>query len=82
MQVSVDAAPDGEFYPVTGSPGADTIAYTVEGAIITGVGRKNGADSLRERLVFSQSGKMTMTSSVLMNSKEVASGVAVFDTMR
>ncbi len=79
MRVFVDAAPDGEFYPVAGSPGADTISYTVEGTIITGIGKKNRADSLRERLVFSPSGKMTMTYSVLMNSKEVASGVAVFD---
>lgn len=78
MLVKIDAASDGEFYPVTGSPAADEISYVVNGACISGVARKNGVDSIREHMEFSDFGKMTMTFSILMNSKIVAPGIARF----
>jgi hypothetical protein len=76
--VEIDAPPDGEFYPVSGSPFADSIAYKVDGPRISGIARKDGVDTMRISLVFSHSGEMTMTFSVLMNSKEVGSGTAHF----
>jgi hypothetical protein len=47
IKVEVDAFPDGTFYPVSGSPIADEISYVIEGQSIIGLGRKNGAVSLK-----------------------------------
>ncbi len=77
-KVEVDAAPNGEFYPVSGSPIADEISYSIEGTKINGIGRKGGIVSLRETLASPAPDLMTVSLSVLVNGKEVPLGVAYF----
>jgi hypothetical protein len=78
IKVEVDAFPDGTFYPVTGSPIADEISYVMEGQSIIGLGRKNGAVSLREIINFPEPQTMTMTMTLVMNGKEISLGTASF----
>jgi hypothetical protein len=77
-KVEVDAAPDGEFYPVSGSLIVDEISYSIEGTNINGIGRKGGIVSLRETLTSPAPDNMTVSLSVLMNGKEIPLGVAYF----
>jgi hypothetical protein len=79
VSMSVDASPDGKFYPVNGSPIADEISYTIEGNEIIGVGRKAGAISLREKLSLVNNNKMAMGLTVIMNGKEIYLGIAHFN---
>lgn len=78
--VSVNAQLDGKDYPVDGSPVAETIAYTRNGAEIVGTARKNDSVCLRETIEVSADRMlMTMRYSILSGEKEVASEVAVFE---
>ena len=76
--VEVDAFPDGNFYPVRGSPVADEISYLVAGSTITGVARKAGAVSLRETIDFSIRDVMAMKLIFVLNEKEIPLGIAYF----
>jgi len=76
--VEVDAIPNGDFYPVKGSPIADEISYVVQGSSIQGVARKAGVVSLRETLSVSDLGQMSMNLTLLINGKEIPLGVARF----
>jgi hypothetical protein len=76
--VEVDAAPDGAFYPVIGSPVADEISYSIDGNSIIGLARKSGVISLRETIDFSETKIMTMSMTLVINSKEIVLGTAHF----
>lgn len=76
--VEVDAALDGEFYEVRGSPVADEISYILEGDSIHGTGRKNGAVLFREVIRSLVPDQMTLTMVLLINGKEVPLGTARF----
>jgi len=76
--VEVDAAPDGTFYPIVGSPVADEISYLIEGDSIIGLARKNGAISLRETINLSEPKTMKLSMTLVINSKEIVLGTARF----
>lgn len=79
MVVSVQAKFDGEDYPVIGSPGADSIAYTrLSEREIAGTGKKDGAVTLKEMIVFNDDATMSLIYSILSDGRELASGRAVF----
>ena len=79
MVVSVHARFDGKDYPVSGSPGADSIAYTrVSEREVAGTGKKNGVVTLKETIVLNDDGTMSLSYSILGGGRELASGQAVF----
>jgi hypothetical protein len=79
--VTFQARFDGKDYPVTGSPLADTIAYTrVDPHHISGIAKKNGSISIRERVATSPEGHiLTLTYSIYADVQEVANGIAIFE---
>ena len=79
--VTIQARFDGKDYPVTGSPLADTIAYTrVDAHHISGIAKKNGCISIRESVATSPEGHiLTLTYSIYGDVQEVANGIAVFE---
>jgi|SRR5579872_2991085 len=79
--VTIQARFDGKDYPVTGSPLADTIAYTrVDAHHILGIAKKDGYISIRESVATSLEGHiLTLTYSIYVNVQEVATGIAVFE---
>ncbi len=76
--VVIHAKPDGMFYPVTGSPIADEISYSVQEATIVGVGRKQGVTSFQEVISLPEPAIMEAEISLGMSEKEVRSGIARF----
>jgi hypothetical protein len=78
--VSVDAAFDGEPYPVRGSTIADSIAYwRVSDRAIEGMGFRDGALVLEETTVVSPAGdQLTYTYRIVSGGRELGSGTAVF----
>jgi hypothetical protein len=82
--VTVQARFDGKDYPVSGSPAADTIAYTrVDANHIAGTGKKNGSVPLKETVTADpEDGTLTLTYSLYGGAREIASGVAVFRAWR
>ena len=69
--VEVDAALDGEFYPVKGSPLVDEISYRLEGQSIHAIGRKQGVVVLRETVGLSASDMLQLSMWVSMGGKEI-----------
>ncbi len=63
LQITVDAKLDGTFYPVTGTPMADSVAYLrVDRHTITGKAMKNGELINEEKAVVAEDGRsMTVT---------------------
>ena len=58
LKVEMDAKFDGNFYPITGSPYADEVAYRrVDSRTIAGTGRKAGKVVSTEEVVLSKDGK-------------------------
>ena len=58
LKVAVDAKFDGNYYPITGSPYADEVAYRrVDSHTITGTGRKAGKVVSTEEVVLSKDGR-------------------------
>jgi hypothetical protein len=79
MTVSVHAQFDGKDYPVSGSPGADSIAYSrVSEREIVGTGKKNGAVTLKEAIRLNEDGTMSLSYSIWSGDRELASGQAMF----
>jgi len=79
--VEVMASLDGNDYPVTGSPAADTIAYRrADSNSISGTGKKEGVVSLMETVTVSpENNTLTLSYSVHSDAHVVASGIAVFE---
>jgi len=79
--VEIEAKFNGKSYPVSGSPVADTIAYTrLDSHTISGTACKQGIIAIRETLVAAEEGdSMRMTYSVFRGKKKVARGIAVFE---
>ncbi|WP_263410659.1 hypothetical protein [Terriglobus tenax] len=76
--VEINAAVDGAFYPVHGSPIADEIAYWWDEGTLRGSGRKDGAEFLRESIHLSDSNRMIVNMLLLIDGKEVPLGIAHF----
>lgn len=77
--VEVDAVPDGNFYPVKGSPIADEISYQFEKNVITGVGRKGGSLSFRETITLAEPRKLRVELYLELGAKEIPLGTAHFE---
>jgi hypothetical protein len=77
--VLIEARFDGGDYAVVGSDLADTFAYERDGSKIVGTGKKNGVVSIRETVVASEGPVITLTYSIFAGTKEVASGIAIFE---
>jgi hypothetical protein len=77
--VVIQAHFDGRDYGVEGSALVDTFAYERDSTKIVGTGKKRGAVSIRETVVTSEGPLMTLTYAIFVGSKEVASGIAVFE---
>lgn len=70
MVVSVQARFDGKDYPVSGSPAADSIAYTrLSEREIAGTGKKDGAVTLKETIFLNDDATMSLTYSILSGAR-------------
>jgi hypothetical protein len=76
--VEVDAAVDGTFYPVSGSPMAEEIAYSFQGGALTGIGRQAGQDAFREVITVTEN-TMTAEFSLILKDRHVPIGTAHFN---
>lgn len=81
LSVFLRAAFDGKDYSVTGSPYADTIAYTCPSpTTILGVGKQKGSITLRDTVSVSAGGdSLTILLSLYSGDREFATGTLVFD---
>jgi hypothetical protein len=81
LNIAVAAKFDGQDYPVTGTPLADTVAYKrVNKHTITGVAKKAGKVVATERAVVSANGKtLTVTFTSADASGKPVTGVGVFE---
>ncbi|HTS29095.1 MAG TPA: hypothetical protein VMH81_24655 [Bryobacteraceae bacterium] len=80
LHIAVDAKFDGEFYPVTGTPFADSAAYRrPDSRTITGMAKKDGQVVSEETVVLAPDGRsMTVTYTSKREGKP-ATSVGVFD---
>lgn len=76
--VEVEAAFDGKFYRVDGSPLVEEIAYALEGESIHGTGRKQGNVVLREVVCLPTPDTLSLTMTIFMGGKELPLGTAIF----
>jgi len=80
LQIVVDAKFDGRYYPVTGTPFADSVAYRrLDSRTITGKAKKDGKVVSEETVVLAPDGRsMTVRYTAKRKGKKVTS-VGVFD---
>ena len=81
LKIAVDAKFDGKYYPISGSPYADEVAYQrVDSHIIKGIAKKAGKVVSTETVVISRDDKtMKATYQFLDSSGQQVDAVAVFD---
>jgi hypothetical protein len=77
--IRVDAKFDGKYYPITGDPDTDAVAYHRNGNTMTVTLRKGGKVVGKDELVVSQDGQITTVTFSIYFEEKTQTGTAVYE---